>query len=880
MDRSAVGDTAKPPLREQPSNASDYTVDSTSSFVNTPTIAFTPDSPVHHRTGYRRVASFNNQDTAYHGPDHPLKPSREQEHGLGIKNLKALPSSSQASLSGPDAPASAKPLLFPPFVQPRREYKPAGEQIREENGNWDGYTTDPYQFSVASSESQHLREQTTAPTGQSFEPPVLWCKSKEKFHHGKGNWLAISILALSVYSTLLSGLWLGVAIAKPRFGHGISPMGRIPPPTASLLAAAIAKSIELSFVTVFVAFLGQVLSRRALVKKSKGITISEMSMRQWVMQPGTLITHWQTVRYAVSNLLGVIALCGALAAILYTTASESLVAPKLKMGTLDRRLLYGRVATSFANEPYIGQNCQTPISVSVDPEYSGSTCTAIEHSGQAYHNYMQYLSNWTSNIAAGRGSSDLSVRPAPLAQLYDNTTVEGSWVSIQNMTELSRQHSPSNYRRVVTNVTMAMPHAGVFGAMRDPINNILQPEHLEASLGSHPVEHASVPSPVINVLCASMQKEELASIVYSEWPRGNGTAVNVTGWPSVGFDIPVHPSWLNSTPVDDLFGFGEKYERRPPVFPKLPLPYNTVLNSTGWFADSIYLLATSATEEYTMCSLRASLTARCSTEYEASISGGSMNAHCEDPDDDLAYGKSYGDTTDGVIVAKDWATVAGVWGKALSLNAGITDSAASNGRLLTQLIPTTQGLDPSLPSIAEALAVLAGSTLLLSSSDSPFIHFWNYSATVMTLKEPQHQAFTVALRFKDFASGGTQQWQGIFYVVLFLTFATNVCCLIYFLVRQGLVTDFMEPQNLFSLSLNSPPSQALDGACGSGPVGEQLLVKWYIKMDQQREHFYIENGEGQPSIKRRKTRPLDFETDKSPIVETYTKLSSRHSSLL
>lgn len=418
MDRSAVRDTTNPSLRQKPSNASDYTVDSTSTFVNTPSIAFTPDSPVHHRTGYRRVASFNNQDTAYHGPEHPLKPSRDQEHGLGIKNLKALPSSSQAGLSGPDASASAKPLLFSSFVQPRQEYKPAGEQIREENGSWDGYRTDPYQPSVTSSKSQHLREQTTAPTVQSFEPPgmhfdspclhgyggrgahsgdtsafwtkliktslaVLWCKSKEKLHHGKGSWLAISILALSIYSTLLSGLWLGVAIARPRFGHGISPMGRIPPPTASLLAAAIAKSIELSFVTVFVAFLGQVLSRRALVKKSKGITISEMSMRQWVMQPGTLITHWQTVRYAVSNLLGVIAMCGALAAILYTTASESLVAPKLKMGTLDRRLLYGRVATSFANEPYIGQNCQTPISVSVDPEYSGSTCTAIEHSGQA-----------------------------------------------------------------------------------------------------------------------------------------------------------------------------------------------------------------------------------------------------------------------------------------------------------------------------------------------------------------------------------------------------------------------------------------------------------------------------------------------------------------
>ena len=108
------------------------------------------------------------------------------------------------------------------------------------------------------------------------------CRANQKLHHGKGNWLAVSIMVLSVYSTLLSGLWLGVAIAKPRFGHGITNNSRMTPATASLVAAAIAKSIELSFVTVFITFLGQVLSRRALIKRSRGITISEMSMRQWV----------------------------------------------------------------------------------------------------------------------------------------------------------------------------------------------------------------------------------------------------------------------------------------------------------------------------------------------------------------------------------------------------------------------------------------------------------------------------------------------------------------------------------------------------------------------------------------------------------------------
>jgi hypothetical protein len=54
------------------------------------------------------------------------------------------------------------------------------------------------------------------------------------------------------------------------------------PATATLLSALFAKTVELSFVTVFVAFLGQVLSRKAFQRKSNGITIAEMSMRSWV----------------------------------------------------------------------------------------------------------------------------------------------------------------------------------------------------------------------------------------------------------------------------------------------------------------------------------------------------------------------------------------------------------------------------------------------------------------------------------------------------------------------------------------------------------------------------------------------------------------------
>ena len=92
-----------------------------------------------------------------------------------------------------------------------------------------------------------------------------------------------------------------------------------------MLTSAFAKAIELSFVTSFVAFLGQVLSRRAFMKEQgRGITLAEMSMWRWVVQPGTLITHWEGVRYAGITVLGVLSLLCALLATLYGSAAQAL----------------------------------------------------------------------------------------------------------------------------------------------------------------------------------------------------------------------------------------------------------------------------------------------------------------------------------------------------------------------------------------------------------------------------------------------------------------------------------------------------------------------------------------------------------------------------
>ena len=370
-------------------------------------------------------------------------------------------------------------------------------------------------------------------------------------------------------------------------------------------------------------------------------------------------------------------------------------------------------------------------------------------------------------------------------------------------------------------------------------------------------------------------------MVYTEWSDYNGTMPNSLTWPN-GFNLTLNPP--QKTAVDDLFGFSSNQVY--PIFPKLPLPYNTVLNySIVYGAEAVYLLATSSAGSYTLCSMRAALSRDCSTILHSSGSGGSLNTNC-DSDNQLAYGRSEPKAPNGVWLP-DWVSVASVWGTALSLNAGITDGKASNARLLTQLIPKSNQLELSLPSISEALAVLAGCTLLLSSLDSPFIHYWNYSTTVTTLAEPQYQGFNATLKSMTYQSGGSQQWQSIFYIVLLLVFLVNFCCLIYFIVSgDSLVTDFVEPQNLFCLSLLSPPSRALEGACAGGPSSEHFSTRWNIKLDRTRDHFWIENNEAQNRGARNyrqdwsgTTQQTEFEMQ-SPVTRMYSRIRKKRSSLL
>lgn len=184
-----------------------------------------------------------------------------------------------------------------------------------------------YQQYLHSSDTERLRK--GAPSIKSaYETgfrPNHECPTTRDFYQSRFTWISVTIVIICLFSTVFSGIFLGLALKAPRYGRSITSKGSFKPSDAILLTSVIAKLIELSFVTSFVAFLGQVLSRRAFMKKQgRGVTLSELSMWRWVVQPGTLITHWETAKYAGISVLGILSLLSAVLATLYTPASTAL----------------------------------------------------------------------------------------------------------------------------------------------------------------------------------------------------------------------------------------------------------------------------------------------------------------------------------------------------------------------------------------------------------------------------------------------------------------------------------------------------------------------------------------------------------------------------
>ena len=203
--------------------------------------------------------------------------------------------------------------------------------------------------------------------------------------------------------------------------------------------------------------------------------------------------------------------------------------------------------------------------------------------------------------------------------------------------------------------------------------------------------------------------------------------MDISSW-SQHVDLSDLDSGHINTTVGNIFHRGEQYRQKPPDSPKYPIEFNTILDHTFKHGrDAFYFFGRDGQSHghtYVLCSVQAGQTSSCSSRYNASRSGGTLEARCEDPDDGLAYIHSKPNATSGTAtISRDWLLVAKEMGNTLALNTGVSDANASISRLLTQLILQKPELNMVLPSLAEALAVSGGS-LLKTVQDAPFVDYW------------------------------------------------------------------------------------------------------------------------------------------------------------
>lgn len=438
-------------------------------------------------------------------------------------------------------------------------------------------------------------------------------------------------------------------------------------------------------------------------------------------------------------------------------------------------------------------------------------------------------------MSIGQSGLALDDRPVAFSTIFPDTVVQGRWFNGTNRATSSADFGSSD-DRIIDNVSLSMPHASVYYARPTKIG------------GDSPGEFslkAAVVSPSSNVLCLNLNITELSPIIYTEWPNAAKTTTsNNTMSPA---NYVASPDWenyiqpipgndfLNATVFDSIFEWGPQFNTQPPVFPNLPQDNNIILNVSVPDSESIYLLLKSPSiEDYTLCQMYGYLSTNCSTRYTVTSARRFMTTHCDDVEDEMAYWRKQSITYPSDHFRNlDYRTVLATWAIALVED---TNGKGPNGlqRLLSQFIWRMYSFDT--PTLAEALSVLSSSLLMQSSMSTSTVHYWNYSA--MQLDPGEWVSFNASRKYQQYRSGSTSDWQGIFYIVLAVVLAGNVYCLVYFLRNRELLVDVTDPKNSFALAMNSPFSSKLLGACGGGPLGEQLNVKWNLERNEN-EHFYL-----------------------------------------
>ena len=191
-------------------------------------------------------------------------------------------------------------------------------------------------------------------------------------------------------------------------------------------------------------------------------------------QPGSLLSQFNTFRFAGLSVLGVLSFVIAILSLLYTTAAGALgkpamcrprkiagqvvnidaVQPQLRLPPWEHTVLAGEVAGDFSNTLKANETCLTEWPDVGDTQWGGSTCLAVKWSSLCGRNFVRYMSAWDDDTARQDPPpwmSDNMPERLPIgAALDNNITVTTTWLDNHDIKTDSEKAG-----RIVNNITIA-----------------------------------------------------------------------------------------------------------------------------------------------------------------------------------------------------------------------------------------------------------------------------------------------------------------------------------------------------------------------------------------------------------------------------------------
>ena len=306
----------------------------------------------------------------------------------------------------------------------------------------------------------------------------------------------------------------------------------------------------------------------------------------------------------------------------------------------------------------------------------------------------------------------------------------------------------------------------------------------------------------------------------------------------------ISSTWRNSTVLDPIFGF--RNDAPPPVFWRLPDLRNSNLNGNWNAMNAVYLLLAFEADRFSLCSLSMSFRGGCSSELTVSASSSTLSTNCAQHD--MSYNQLLPqfpqDAKPQNATLSNWVHFAYRWAEAVALDSGNSTTNAAAPAMLAEFAPLGPIFNPTRPLLVEALAVLAGNTLLDSMVGAPFDGAWPYqNASIPT---PVLQSFEARVTRSIYVSGGNTPWKNVFMLVLATTFILSSVCFGYLLfiscishclsrfgrrdsTRNGLRQDCTDLNELFQIALNSPQPGQGSPVCNAREKGELQKLKWRFR---------------------------------------------------